>query len=255
MLMKIVNVKDTSMICFEALLYWNHPTLGKLQSSYFIKQAEQMALMINLDQYVLNLVCDKIVEFKEKGFKNIQMAVNISNKHASKIEFVDKLCEIIKSHEIQKGEIQIELSNTLEMEKIESYRMMFEKLKECGVEIIANNLELKYENLELIKSLPIDELKISADYLDEGNNFDKELFKELIKIGHNLKYKVIVCKIDDETKLVKTINNDADKIQGDFLFKKMEQQLAEEVLNNYGTYRLRIDDIILDAKKSYRNNI
>ena len=39
--------------------------------------------------------------------------------------------------------------------------------------------------------------------------------------------------------------------QGNFLFKKMDANLAEEVLANYGTYRLRIDEIIVNAKKMY----
>ncbi|MDO4283400.1 MAG: EAL domain-containing protein [Clostridia bacterium] len=250
-----INVKDTSKICFEALLYWNHPTLGKLQSSYFINQAEEMALMIHLDQYVLNLVCDKIVEFKEKGFKNIQMAVNISNKHATKDAFVDRLCEIISSHNLEQGEIQIELVNPLEVSKMESYRNMFDQLKKSGADIIINNLELKYESLELINSLPIDEIKIASDFITEESNFKQEVFGDIIKLSHDLRYKVIVGRIDDDKKLIKTISSGADKIQGDFLFKKMEQELAEEVLNNYGTYRLRIDDIILNAQKSYLKNI
>lgn len=250
-----INVTDTSKICFEALLYWNHPTLGKLPSSYFINQADDMALIINLDQYVLNLVCNKIVEFKEKGFKNIQMAVNISNKHATKDIFIDKVCEIISSYNLDKGDIQIELSNPLETSKMETYRHMFERLKEVGAEIIINNIELKYESLEILNSLPIDELKISSNYIVEDSKFRKEVFTDIIKLAHDLKYKVIVGRIDDDKKLVKTINSGADKIQGDFLFKKMEQELAEDVLNNYGTYRLRIDDIILNSQKAYKNNI
>jgi len=237
------------------LLYWNHPTLGKLQSAYFINQADDIALTIKLDQYVLNLVCDKIVEFKEKGFKNIQMAVNISNRHASRLTFVDQLCEIITSHGLEPGELQIELSNSLEMNRIENYKAMFERLKACGVEIIINNLELKYEALEVINALPVDEIKISSDFIHEDSNFKPETFEDIIRLSHDLKYKVVVGRIDDDKKMIKTINSGADKIQGDFLFKKMEQELAEEVLNNYGTYRLRIDDIILSAQKSYRNNI
>lgn len=250
-----INVMNTGKICFEALLYWNHPTLGKLESSYFINQAEEMALIVNLDRYVLNLVCDKIVEFKEKGFKNIQMAINISNKHMTKQEFVDRLCNIIASHNLEPGEIQLEIVNSLEIEKMENYRYMFESLKKVGAEIIINNLEIRYEFLETLNSLPIDELKISSNFIVEDSKFKKEVFTDLIKFAHDLKYKVIICRIDDEKKLVRAINSGADKIQGDFLFKKMEQELAEDVLNNYGTYRLRIDDIILNSQKAYKNNI
>ena len=69
------------------------------------------------------------------------------------------------------------------------------------------------------------------------------------KLSKDLGYKVIVGRISDDIKLVKAIAYNSDKIQGDFLFKKMEEELAEDVISGYGTYRLRIEEIIMNARK------
>ncbi len=243
-----INVSDTSNIGFEALLVWNHPVLGKLDAAYFIEQAEAMGLTIKLDEYVLNTVCNKINYFKDKGYDNVQIAVNISNKNAIKKEFIDTICNIIAKHELPMHTLQVEMTGNLEISKLETYKLMFERLKQMGVDIIINNFEVKQESLELFRELPIDEVKISSSILSSENISDK-VFLDLITLSKDLGYKVIVGRINDDMKLVKSITYNADKIQGDFLFKRMEDDLAEEVLTGYGTYRLRIEEIIMNARK------
>jgi len=242
-----INLKDTNEICFEALLYWNHPVLGKLPSTYFIKQADEIALTIKLDEYFLDLVCKELNKYKELGFNNIKMAMNISNRHASKKDFVDKLCEILNENMIEQGSIKIELTDTLESDKNEDYKLMFEKLKECGADVIINNVELKYENLVLYKDLPIDEIKIASHYISKDSNFNTELLKNIIDVGKALEYKVIVNCVEDEKQLNYAIRNGADSIQGDFLFKKMDTNLANEFVKEYESYVNKIDGIIVKA--------
>lgn len=243
-----INVANTSTIGFEALLNWNHPVLGKLDAAYFIEQAENMGLTIKLDEFVVKSACEKLVEFKEKGYDNVQLAINISNKAAFKKEFIETICDIISSYELTPGSLQIEMTGNIEINRLETYKLLFEKLKDLGVDIIINNFEIKQEVLEIFKELPIDEVKISSSLIS-SENIDDEVFKDLIKLCKDLGYKVIVGRIGDDKKLIKAIVDGADKIQGDFLFKKMDDNIAEEVLINYGAYRLRIDDIIINAKK------
>ena len=248
-----ININNTKQICFEALLYWNHPVLGKLPSSYFIKQADEMALTIKLDEYFLDLVCRELNYYKELGYNDIQMAMNISNRHASKKDFVDKLCKILNENMIEPGNIKIELTDNLEIEKIEDYKLLFEKLKECGADIIINNFEIKYESLQLFNDLPIDEIKISSKYISKEDNFDYEILKNIIAVSKNLEYKVVINCIEDEQQLNYAIRNGADNIQGEFLFKKMDTNLANEFVKEYETYVNKIDGIIIKAN-SLKNN-
>lgn len=242
-----INIDNTNEICFEALLYWNHPVLGKLPSSYFIKQADEIALTIKLDQYFLDLVCKELNKYKELGLDNIKMAMNISNRHASKRDFIDKLCEILNENMIEQGSIKIELTDTLETEKIEDYKLMFEKLKECGADIIINNIELKYEKLVLYKDLPIDEIKVGSHYISKNSTFNSEILKDIISLGKDLEYKVVVNCIEDEKSLIYAIRNGANSIQGDFLFKKMDTKLAIDFVKEYDSYVNKIDGIIVKA--------
>mgnify|MGYP004503917729 FL=1 len=243
-----IDVNDTSKLCFEALLYWNHPVLGKITSAYFIKQADEMALTIKLDQYVLEETCKKLNYFKQNGHNNVKLSVNISNRHSYKKNFVDKLCNILNEYKVDPGDIQIELIDTIETTKIENYKLMFEKLKECGADIIVNNLEITYEAMNLYIDLPIDEVKLSSRYTFNDSNMENEVVENVINLCKALNYKVIMTKLETEKELNLAIKKGADKIQGNVLFKKMDDELIDEFLNEYSNYKNKIDNIILSAR-------
>lgn len=242
-----VNVNDTKKICFEALLYWNHPVLGKLHSSYFIKQADEIALTIKLDQYFLDLVCKELNRYKELGYNNIQMAINISNRHASKKDFINRLCEILNENMMEPGDIKIELTDDIQIDKIEDYKLMFEKLKECGADIIINNMNVKYDQLSLFSELTIDQLKISSNFVSKNSTINYDILKSIMEIGRKMNYKLIINMIEDEQELNYAIRNGADSIQGDFLFKRMDTKLAEEFVKEYDLYVNKLEGIIVKA--------
>lgn len=144
-----INLNDMDNICFEALLYWNHPVLGKLDSDYFIKQADEMGIIVKLDRFVLENMCKKLTELKNNGYTNIQMAVNISTRHFMKDDFTNELCKILEKYNVSKGEVILELTNNIDLKKINMYRSMFEKLKKSGAKISINNFNIKYEDMIL----------------------------------------------------------------------------------------------------------
>ena len=113
-----INLNDMDNICFEALLYWNHPVLGKLDSDYFIKQADEMGIIVKLDRFVLENMCKKLTELKNNGYTNIQMAVNISTRHFMKDDFTNELCKILEKYNVSKGEVILELTNNIDLKKI-----------------------------------------------------------------------------------------------------------------------------------------
>ena len=59
--------------------------------------------------------------------------------------------------------------------------------------------------------------------------------------------------VEQETELVEAVCCGADKIQGNFLFKKIDD-VMEEFIKSYPSYILRIDEIIDRAKKSKSQN-
>lgn len=244
-----INLNDLDNICFEALLYWNHPVLGKLDSDYFIKQADEMGIIVKLDRYVLDTMCKKLNILKKEGYKNIQIAVNISNRHFMKEDFVNELCKILSENNIGKNEICLEITSDIDVKKIKTYKNMFEKLKSYGVIISINNFNIKYDDMLLYNDLNIDEIKLYAKYISKESNLDANCMIDVIKLSNDLKYNVTVCCIETKEQLELSIKHGADKLQGFLLFNKMYDEYIKDVIKKYDELKVKVYSMIESAKK------
>lgn len=228
-----IDLNNINNICFETLLYWNHPVLGKISSEYFIKQADEMGIIVKLDRYVLDTICKELKVFKEAGYKNIQIAVNVSNKHFMKEDFIDELCRILKENNIEKDEICIEITNDIDLVKVKTYKNMIEKLKALGVVVSINNFNIKYDDLSLYKELGVDEIKLYAKYISKESNLNAKCLEYIINLSKQLNYKVTVCCIETKQQLESVLKMAADKIQGSLLFNQMYDEYISNIIKKY----------------------
>lgn len=243
-----INLNDMDNICFEALLYWNHPVLGKLDSDYFIKQADEMGIIVKLDRFVLENMCKKLTELKNNGYTNIQMAVNISTRHFMKDDFTNELCKILEKHNVSKGEVILELTNNIDLKKINMYRSMFEKLKKSGAKISINNFNIKYEDMILYNNLNIDEIKLYAKYMSKESDLNDNCLENVIKLSKDLESEITICCIETKEQLEKAIKCGADKVQGFFLFNKMYDEYISDVIKKYDNLKEKVYQVISDVK-------
>lgn len=243
-----INLNDMDNICFEALLYWNHPVLGKLDSDYFIKQADEMGIIVKLDRFVLENMCKKLTELKNNGYTNIQMAVNISTRHFMKDDFTNELCKILEKYNVSKGEVILELTNNIDLKKINMYRSMFEKLKKSGAKISINNFNIKYEDMILYNNLNIDEIKLYAKYMSKESDLNDNCFENVIKLSKDLESEITICCIETKEQLEKAIKCGADKVQGFFLFNRMYDEYISDVIKKYDNLKEKVYKVISDVK-------
>lgn len=243
-----INLNDMDNICFEALLYWNHPVLGKLDSDYFIKQADEMGIIVKLDRFVLENMCKKLTELKNNGYTNIQMAVNISTRHFMKDDFTNELCKILEKYNVSKGEVILELTNNIDLKKINMYRSMFEKLKKSGAKISINNFNIKYEDMILYNNLNIDEIKLYAKYISKESDLNDNCLENVIKLSKDLESEITICCIETKEQLEKAIKCGADKVQGFFLFNKMYDEYISDVIKKYDNLKEKVYQVISDVK-------
>ncbi|MEG1704962.1 MAG: bifunctional diguanylate cyclase/phosphodiesterase [Clostridia bacterium] len=238
------NLSNLNEICLEALIFWQHPVLGKLSSEYFIKQAEEMGIVIYLDEFVLRKTCEKLDELNLEGYKNVKMAVNISNLHAKRHDFVDRLCSIVNEYAFNKGDITVEFTNKVNVKYLSSYKYLIDNLKEVGVSVCVSNLELKYENLIAFKGFQIDEIKLNVGYISKGSTLNKLLLKDIVTICKDLDYLTTIICIEDENELKAALDAKADKVQGNYLFKKISSHDLTDFIINYPALRDGLENVV-----------
>lgn len=244
-----LNISDPSIMTFEALVYWNHPVLGYLKAEYFIKQAETLGIIINLDELVLKTCCEKLKQMKDKGYENIKICVNLSNRHCRRSDFVESLCNILTSYSLKKGDIQLEFTDIIKEEEIEEHKYMMDKLKQCGVTIAVTSVPVEYSLAELLLQLPIDEVKINGQFIQKESKFSPSVLNDIIRLSKDFGYLVSVTHIDHKEEIEKLVKYQIDKIQGDYIYQRFDiQELYDYALNFEKKYLLKYQEIIKNAK-------
>ena len=238
-----ISTKNPDDIMFEALIHWIHPVLGKLNAEYFIPQAEEMGVIVALDEFMLTNVCRKLKELKNKG-NNVKMCMNISNMNSRRKDFIDKICDIIKSYEFDKNQLQIEFIDEIPMKNIVDYKYFTEKLNEIGVKVSIPSFEIKYETLEIFNKLNINEIKLSSKYVSDDSKLSDDTLNDIAKLSKSLGYETVVTSIENEKELSCAIKAKVNYIQGEFLFGKLEENELESFIRKYDTFKEDIENII-----------
>ena len=240
-----INVKESDDIWIEALLYWNHPTLGKLRAQYFLNYIESIGLIINVDEIVLEKSIDKLIELNSKGYPNVKLAMNLSLRHFMRTDFIDRLCSILEKRDFRRENLMLEITDLIDESRIEDYKIKMDKLKEYGVKISVNNLDVKYEIMSLFKKLPVDEVKVSAEYVEKSSIFNSSVLKDIVELGKDLYYEVTVIKVENDRELIKALNCQVDKVQGNYIYRVIEEEELYGFLKDYPNIR---DNILIDIK-------
>lgn len=73
-----VNLETGQLTGGEALIRWHHPSFGLQSPGQFIPVAEQSKLIIPIGEWALREACRQIAEWRNEGYDNIKLAVNVS---------------------------------------------------------------------------------------------------------------------------------------------------------------------------------
>lgn len=219
-----INLKNPDEIWLEAFLYWNHPIVGKLRAEYFLKFAESIGLIIGIDELMIEQAIIKLNNLRKNGYSNVNIAMNVSLRHFQRKDFVDKLCDIFEKNPFKKGTLMLQITSTIGVDKIENYKVMFDKVKKYGVKISVTNFEIKHEVLDMFKRLQIDEVKISSGYIASNSIFNPNVLKDIVALARDLEYDIVITRIEDEATLKKILKLKVDMIQGNYLFNLMDDK-------------------------------
>ncbi|MCU7369440.1 EAL domain-containing protein, partial [Paucibacter sp. O1-1] len=88
-----MSLPEKQLAGFEALVRWEHPELGVISPGEFIPITEDTGLIFTLSHWVVNRVCEQLVEWHQQGFDFKRVSVNISALELMNIKFAGDLLQ------------------------------------------------------------------------------------------------------------------------------------------------------------------
>ena len=225
-----MNLADNSIAAVEALVRWQHPTMGLLPPSAFIPLAEESGLIAAIGELVLERTCRQAHQWYRHGLGDIRVSVNLSAHQFRKGNLVEVVDRILTLTELPAHLLELELTESLIMEDMDQNIALLEQLRERGVGLSLDDFGTGYSSLSYLKRFPVDTLKIDRDFITDLDHSpdDAAITHAIIEMAHSLSMSVVAEGVETHQHLQILRDMGCDSVQGYLISKPLaEPQLIE----------------------------
>lgn len=206
----------TGRLCgAEALIRWNHPTLGRLSPDKFIPLAEESRLIIPMGDWIIEEVSRQQALWRAQGMTPVPVAVNLSVMQFKNDDLPERFSQALARHSLGAELLELEITESLLMENPERISKQLAVLDEMGIGIAIDDFGTGYSSLGYLKALPVDVLKIDRSFVhDLDNADDKVITQAIIALAKSLDLQVVAEGAETEGQVAILRGLGCDVIQG-----------------------------------------
>ncbi|HUJ87179.1 MAG TPA: EAL domain-containing protein [Burkholderiales bacterium] len=204
----------------EALIRWQSPELGLVPPARFIPLMEETGIILEAGAWALAKAVGDHSRWLELGLPAPRVAVNVSAIQLRKRDFLDTVRAAVTRGPDRPG-IDLEITESLIMEDIESNIRKLKDVRDLGMEIAIDDFGTGYSSLGYLAKLPVQTLKIDRSFIITmlKDPATMTLVQTIISLAHSLKLKVVAEGVDEEDQAQLLGRLGCDEIQG-FLFSR-----------------------------------
>ncbi|MFN2308831.1 MAG: putative bifunctional diguanylate cyclase/phosphodiesterase [Gammaproteobacteria bacterium] len=226
-----VNLRQKCTVGVEALVRWQHPTLGMIMPDEFVPLAEQHGLIGLLTDWVLQAAIRQCRAWRQRGL-NLRVAVNLSAHSLHNLNLPEQIRAALSEADLPADLLDIELTETAMMADLANAMEIFERLSSMGVRLAIDDFGTGMSSLSYLKRLPVNELKIDQSFVidmaeDENNAV---LVRSIIDLAHNIGREVVAEGVQDIDALQLLEILGCDTVQGYFISRPRSAADLEEWL-------------------------
>jgi diguanylate cyclase (GGDEF)-like protein len=227
------NLRSGHIHGVEALVRWQHPTLGLIQPDEFIPPAEHTGLIKPLTTWVLNTALCQLRDWRERTdqpfLADLTMAINVSVRNLLDDAFPAEVAAALDRWHVPAEVLELEITESAFMaDPVRAHRLLSE-LSASGVKLSVDDYGTGYSSLSYLKNLPVDQLKIDKSFvlqmIDDPD--DAVIVRSVIDLGHNLGLQTIAEGIEDLDTWRELTKLGCDSAQGYYLARPMPASAFE----------------------------
>jgi diguanylate cyclase (GGDEF)-like protein/PAS domain S-box-containing protein len=194
----VVNLDPFEVVGLEALLRWQHPTLGEVPPLDFIPLAEESGLIVQIGRWVLLEACFYASRLRELLGRDLEIAVNVSARQLQHPEFIEHVENALERADLPPHLLTLELTESVLVASGERAEQQLAMLKERGVKLALDDFGTGYASLAYLQRLPVDIVKIDRSFtakIDSGAA-DLALLEGIVGLGKALGLQLVAEGIE-----------------------------------------------------------
>lgn len=224
-----VELHSNKLAGAEALVRWR---VGSeiVPPIQFLPMLERNGEICRLDFYVFETVCRDIRGWMDEKRDIPVISSNFSRWHLRDKDFVDELLRIADKYGVDHKYLEIEVTETTNIEEYSTLRDVVKKIKDNGLSVSIDDFGTGYSSLNMLKEVPVDVLKMDKSLLDQKNNpdelhaNDKIMIKHIVGLASDMGIKVLSEGVEtiEQREFLKNVG--CDYIQGYLYDRPMPEE-------------------------------
>ncbi len=216
----------------EALLRWNDSEMGPVGPDEFIPIAEDTGLIIGIGAWVLRTACAQVRAWREAGYREIRIAINVSTHQLRQQNWVDTVAQTLKRAELSPAQVELEVTETAILHPDDVTISSLARLNEMGIGLALDDFGTGYSSLSYLRRFPIARVKIDRSFVGDitADPEDAALTTAILTMARSLRLKVVAEGVETLEQADFLRERGCDELQGYLLGRPVPPEEFERFL-------------------------
>jgi diguanylate cyclase (GGDEF)-like protein/PAS domain S-box-containing protein len=227
-----VSTKTGKIAGAEALIRWQHPTRGLVSPIEFVSVLEDTGLIVPVGEWALDEICQQYARWRDMGFGDISLALNLSAKQFVDTELCAKVKRTLDKMKPNPDFLELEVTESILMGDFQNATKTLHDLHDLGIKLSIDDFGTGYSSLAYLKLLPVDVLKIDRAFVMglPDDIQDNAIVRVILLLAKALDLKVVAEGVETKAQLDFLINEKCDYIQGYYYSKPVPSEQFTKLL-------------------------
>ena len=232
-----IDLRTAQVNGVEALIRWNHPTLGMLEPSSFISLAERSEIIVALDTWVLEQAVHQLRTWIDRGLPPLRLSVNLASRDLSNPDLYVNIERVLLETAIDPTLLELEITERVVLDRSGPARDNIERLRRLGVRFTIDDFGTGNSSLNRIGSFPVSTLKIDQSFVQvlgpDGDN--NTLVSAIISMADRLGLACVAEGVETAVQSRVLLQRGCTTAQGYFFSPPLPPEDIEEMMTNIST--------------------
>ncbi|MGJ7550620.1 putative bifunctional diguanylate cyclase/phosphodiesterase [Pseudomonas alloputida] len=211
-----VAFADGQLRGFEALLRWQHPSVGDVPPGLFIPLLEEARLINRLASWIYRQGAAQRQAWCQRFAPELVLGISLSRAQFTMPSLVDELQRVIQDYQLDPAQLEVEVAETSLMYNIDTAIKQIHRLRELGVRVALDDFGAGDCSLRMLRDLPIDTLKLDRHLVARlpDSAADAALVRSVIGLCADYRITVIAEGVETEAQAAWLKANGCAYVQG-----------------------------------------
>jgi len=229
-----IDLRTAQIVGVEALIRWDHPTLGILDPPHFIPMAERSDLIVSLDNWVLWQACRQLRSWRDHGLDPLRLSVNLASRDLASPDLFDSVQRTLNDTGVDPSMLELEITDRVVLDRTGPATDNIERLRKLGVRFTIDDFGQGNSSLDRIGSFPVSTLKIDQSFVQVLGPTDEEssLVSAIIGMAGRLGLSCVAEGVETLLQSRVLLQRGCTTAQGYYFSPPLPPEGIEEMLTN-----------------------